>query len=129
MVRHVGVWESGEGSPLLRPSPIARTTSLREVTSTPQRWDEYRHTGGACRASFKSWSRLEFSSTPRYEIPVMVPPGRARLRTMPIATGSDNPGNTIGMSRIGDQSPLARTPGGHLARVQDTSNPQLPRRR
>jgi len=35
MVRYVGVWESGEGSPLLRPAPIERT-SLREVTNTAQ---------------------------------------------------------------------------------------------
>src|SRR5262249_10281408 len=60
------------------------------------------------RASLKSWSRLGFSSTPRYEIPVMVPPGRARLWTMPTATGSDTPANTIGMSRIGDQKVGAR---------------------
>src|SRR5206468_8403424 len=55
-------------------------------------------------ASFKSWSRLGLSSTPRYVMPVMVPPGRARLWTMPAATGSDTPEKTIGMSGIGDQN-------------------------
>jgi hypothetical protein len=35
MVRHVGVWESGEGSPLLRPSPIEEHLSHRDEEHAP----------------------------------------------------------------------------------------------
>ena len=35
MVRHVGVWESGEGSPLLRPSPIEENRSHRDEEHAP----------------------------------------------------------------------------------------------
>ena len=35
LVRDVGVWESGEGSPLLRPSPIEENRSHRDEEHAP----------------------------------------------------------------------------------------------
>ena len=48
-------------------------------------------------ASFRSWSALPLSSALSSETPVMFPPGRARLGTIPVPTGSPTAPRTIGM--------------------------------
>src|SRR6516162_5250552 len=44
--------------------------------------------------------RLPASSSDRTDMPVTLPPGRARLATMPLATGSPTLAKTIGMSDV-----------------------------
>jgi hypothetical protein len=51
-------------------------------------------------ASRKSSSRLPAKSVAWIENPVMLPPGRARLATTPVPSGSEEIAKTIGMSEV-----------------------------
>ena len=68
---------------------------------------EHRERVAPGTASFRSSSRLALSSVAGSVIPVMFPPGRARLVTKPVPTASPAATNTIGMVEVASFAALA----------------------
>jgi hypothetical protein len=65
--------------------PVLQSTATREAAGT---------------ASFRSCNPFPVISTLSSETPVMFPPGRPRLGTIPVPTGSPTAVRTIGMVRV-----------------------------